>query len=76
MSIAKNIQRKYFNKIMLLPVEKELVKVFSSYRGNTTPKFKSKLLKVYTTYKSDDSQNVFSKQYMLDNYLSWMQKHT
>jgi hypothetical protein len=76
MSIAKNIQRKYFNKIMLLPVEKELVKVFSSYRENTTSKFKSKLLKIYAAYKSDDSQNVFSKQYVLDNYLLWMQKHT
>ena len=75
MSLAKNIQRKYFTKKMLLPVEKELVKIFISYRENTVSKFKSKLIKIYGTYKSDDSQNVFSKQYLLDNYLSWMQKH-
>jgi hypothetical protein len=72
--IAKNIQRKYLKKNILLPIEKELVQGFAGYPLHQPEKFILKLNKLYVKHRENVEQNVFSKQYLLDNYLSWIEK--
>jgi tetratricopeptide (TPR) repeat protein len=75
--ICRQLKKKYYKKELLSIIEIDLIKVFTKATDVSGNRALMKgLNKVYTKHTIDTSTIIFNKDYMIENYLKWIEAFT